>query len=30
MTTNELKQLEMIREYANKELSNHNMVDYKK
>ena len=30
MTTNELKQLEMIREHANKELSNHNMEHYKK
>lgn len=30
MTTNEAKQLEMIREAANKELSNHNMEGYKK
>lgn len=30
MTTNELKQLEMIREDANKELSNHDMEGYKK
>lgn len=30
MTTNEAKQLEMIREVANKELSNHDMEDYKK
>ena len=30
MTTNELKQLEMIREVANKELSNHDMEGYKK
>ena len=30
MTINELKQLEMIREDANKELSNHDMEGYKK
>lgn len=30
MITNELKQLEMIREVANKELSNHDMEGYKK
>ena len=29
MTTNDLKQLEIIREYANKELSNHDMEGYK-
>lgn len=30
MTTNDAKQLEMIREVANKELSNHDMEGYKK
>ena len=30
MTTNELKQLEMIRESVNKELSDHDMEGYKK